>query len=86
MVLETITGWISGLINGFNNAVPTAYKPFATLGVFTVLIAIYAIFVWKFYRFLAKRDILGLNLRQYNRSNHPLLIAPIFGSISGDSV
>jgi len=32
---------------------------------------IYAVFIFKFYRFLAKKDIFALNLRQYNRARHP---------------
>jgi len=56
--------------NSINESVPEKYKPFIILATFTIFIAIYAIFVWKFYRFLAKRDILELNLSQYNRSEH----------------
>ncbi|MBU0460688.1 MAG: hypothetical protein KKH52_04410 [Nanoarchaeota archaeon] len=31
---------------------------------------IYAIFIFKFYLFVARRDIFKLNLKQYNRANH----------------
>jgi len=31
-------------------------------------IVIYSIFIFKFYRFLAKKDIFGLNLQQYSKS------------------
>ncbi len=34
-------------------------------------IVIYAIFIIKFYHFMAKKDILELNLNQYNRAKHP---------------
>ena len=44
-----------------------------SLVVYTVLILIYSIFIWKFYRFLASREIIQLNLSQYNYSNHPVL-------------
>ena len=53
--------------------VPEQYRVYVTLGVFIVLISVYAIFVWKFYRFLAKRDLLELNLKQYNNVEHSLL-------------
>ncbi len=36
-------------------------------------IIVYAIFIFKFYRFVAKRDILKLNLKQYSTSDHPTL-------------
>jgi hypothetical protein len=44
-----------------------------SLIVYTVLILMYSVFIWKFYRFLASRDIIQLNLKQYNYSNHPIL-------------
>jgi hypothetical protein len=40
---------------------------------YTVFIALYAIFIWKFYKFLASKEIIQLNLNQYNYSNHPAL-------------
>jgi len=59
-------------INGFfmrilelYNMMPNNFKVLLNIVIPTVLIAIYAILVWKFYRFLGIRDILGLNLRQY---------------------
>lgn len=38
---------------------------------FTGLIVIYSIFVFYFYRFLAKKNIIKLNLNQYNQAQHP---------------
>ena len=40
------------------------------LVIFTVLIAAYAFFVWKFYKFLARKNILYLNLTKYNKTTH----------------
>ena len=39
---------------------------------YTIGIAIYGIVVWNFYRFLARRDIIYLNLGQYNKVEHPV--------------
>jgi len=36
-------------------------------------ITVYGIFVFKFYTFIARKDIFNLNLTQYNRAEHPLL-------------
>jgi hypothetical protein len=47
------------------NLMPESLQVFLDILIPTVFIAIYAILVWKFYRFLAVRDILGLNLKQY---------------------
>jgi len=62
MVFDVIIGWINDLFTVFNNNVPETYKPFVIVGFFTILIAVYAILAWVFYRFLAKRDLLELNL------------------------
>ena len=52
------------------DTLPEKYQIYVNLLLFIVLISIYAIFVWQFYRFLAKRDILELNLKQYNTVEH----------------
>ena len=39
--------------------------------IFAILIAIYAVFTWKFYRYLSKKDLISLNLQKYNTSTHP---------------
>ena len=44
-----------------------------SLVIYTSLILIYSIFIWKFYRFLASREIIQLNLSDYNYSKHPAL-------------
>jgi hypothetical protein len=51
--------------------IPDAYKPIVILSFYTILIAVYAIFIWKFYKFLAKRNIIEMNLSRYNRTEHP---------------
>ena len=45
-----------------------------TLTLFTAVIVIYLIFVFYFYRFLAKKNIIELNLNQYNQYSNPALI------------
>ena len=39
----------------------------------TAAIALYAVFVFKFYKFLASKDIFDLNLNQYNTATFPFL-------------
>jgi hypothetical protein len=38
-----------------------------------MLVVIYAVFIWKLHRFVAKKNILELNLNKYNTSEHPIL-------------
>ena len=41
-----------------------------TLLFLTAVIVIYSLFVFYFYRFLAKKNIINLNLHQYNKSEN----------------
>ncbi|MFH1500422.1 MAG: hypothetical protein ABIE22_00570 [archaeon] len=50
---------------------PSDYQLVVTLALYAILIAIYSIFIFKFYKFLGRRDILRLNLKQYNTTTHP---------------
>lgn len=45
-----------------------------TLAFFTVIIVLYSIFVYFFYRFLAKKNIIELNLNKYNTYSNPTVI------------
>lgn len=56
-----------------SNSIPPLYKPFISLFFYTIFISLYSVFIWKFYKFLAKRDILELNLKKYKHSKHPKL-------------
>lgn len=64
---------LSGFGTDISLNIPENYSIAVTFIVYFVLIALYSIFIWKFYRFLAKRDIISLSLAKYNRSKHPLL-------------
>jgi hypothetical protein len=48
-----------------------AYNMLKPLAIFILGLAIYSIIMYNFYRFVAKRDIFELNLRQYNKFEHP---------------
>jgi hypothetical protein len=40
--------------------------------VFAVVLAVASLFIWQFYKSTAKRNLIELNLRKYNWSDHPL--------------
>ncbi len=69
MIIEAISGFFEGLMN----SVPEQYRILVSLFLYTIFIVIYAVFIWKFYRFVAEREIIKLNLSQYNFSKHPTL-------------
>jgi hypothetical protein len=57
-----------------------AYSVVKPLIIFVLAMSLYAIFIFKFYRFLAKRNIIEFKLSQYNRANHWAL-KTVFGLI-----
>jgi hypothetical protein len=71
LINTIVTETLGKLYIYLNSFMPESFKPFIALGFGMILITLYGIFVWKFYRFLARRDLLDLNLKQYNRVDHP---------------
>ena len=47
------------------------WQVFKPLLIFVIGMVIYAVFIFKFYRFVASRDVFKLNLKDYNYSKHP---------------
>lgn len=70
-VQEFLNENLNNIFIAFSDQIPQQYMPFIVLAFYTIVITVYAIFVWKFYKFLARRNIIQLNLNQYNRTEHP---------------
>ena len=64
---------ILNIYNNITNSLPPGFQVLPQLFLFAVLIALYSIFIWIFYRFLARRDIIKIDLSKYNKFSHPLL-------------
>ena len=45
----------------------------ATVLILAAVLAIASLFIFKFYRSVSKRNLISLNLNQYNTSDHPLM-------------
>jgi len=56
---------------GFISSLPPFFQSFFNLFFLALLIVIYAVFIWKFHRFIGKKNIFNLNLNKYNTSEHP---------------
>jgi len=63
---------VMNLYNEVGAVVPEQYQLLLALFIFAVLIALYSIFMWKFCKFFARRDIINLDLNQYNQTEHPV--------------
>jgi hypothetical protein len=63
--------WIFNFFLDLYNSIPEDYKFLIDLSVYILFITLYAVFIWKFYKFISARDFLGLDLNKYNKSKHP---------------
>src|SRR3989339_817358 len=60
---------------------PVWLMDFVNLFLLVFLIVIYSVFVWKFYRLISTKNLIELNLSQYNRSEHPVLTKLLAGTL-----
>jgi len=69
-----IGGVFSSVTKGYTellSSLPGPLQSFVNLFLLVVLIVVYCVFIWKLYRFIAKKNIFELDLNQYNQSEHP---------------
>jgi hypothetical protein len=69
---EVTEGILAGIISSYNvflGSVPLWIKNFIELFLLVILVVIYSIFIWKLYRFIARKNVLNLDLNKYNKTN-----------------
>lgn len=64
----------------FYLAIPDTYRSLINVIGLAIIITIYSLLTWKFYKLIAHKDILKLDLSKYNQSEHPFL-SRFFGII-----
>ena len=72
---------VQGIWDNLLSYIPEKYNFLVFLAVYSVIITIYSIFVWKFYRFMAKKDVIELNLWRYIKTEENIIrkfIASVF--------
>jgi len=57
--------------SSFLNSLPETYQIIFNIVLYTLLILIYAVFVYEFYTFLSRKNLLELNLSKYNKFKTP---------------
>jgi hypothetical protein len=80
-VMERISSEILNAYNIVISSVPSFFQTFVNLFLIVLLIFIYSWFIWKLYKFIATKNILGLNLNKYNKSKHPFLTKLVAGAL-----
>ena len=63
------------------SAVPITVQLFIKFFVLALLIVLYALFVWKFYQSIGKKNLIELNLSKYNKSKHPFFEKLLAGAL-----
>jgi len=79
--LDSVVKEVLVAYDTFINALPSFAGRFVSLFLLVLLVVFYSVFIWKLYRFIARKNILELNLNKYNRSEHAFftkLLAGIF--------
>jgi hypothetical protein len=74
-----VTDQIIAAYNIILNALPNPVQTLIELFLWSLLIFVSALLIWKFYRSVSKKNILGLNLNKYNKSEHPLFAKILAG-------
>lgn len=70
-------GWVESAFGAYNNLIsgfPIKIQLFINLFLLTIIVVIYAIFIWRLYIFISTKDIIRLNLNRYNSAKHPFLV------------
>ena len=70
---------LSEAYNLFSSSLPLFFQNFLNLLLILLLVVTFSIFIWKFYRFISTKNLIELNLNQYNRTEHPLLTKLLAG-------
>jgi hypothetical protein len=66
-----ILDWLKNLAS-YVSSLPAGYSKVTALAVYMILIFVYALFIWKVYKAISKKDIISINLGQYNSFEHPV--------------
>lgn len=71
MDISGLTTTIVDVYTGFLNSLPPFFQSFLNLFFLAISVFIYVVFIWKLHRFISRKNILKLNLSQYNTTRHP---------------
>jgi hypothetical protein len=80
-VIDYFVKILNSINEGLSSYLPSTVYLGLSMFLFALIIAFTAFIIWKFYRTLSKKNFIHLDLRKYNRSEHPVgrkLFAIIF--------
>ena len=68
---ESVAGEIIDMYNYFISGLPTFVGQFLNLFLMVLTVVLFSVFIWKVHEFISRKNIIELNLNQYNKSEHP---------------
>ena len=71
--IESISSTLLSSYQTFLSYLPAWGQQVINLFLLILVVVFYAWFIWKFYRFVANKNIISLNLNKYNTSENPFL-------------
>lgn len=77
MTLKEVGAVVVDVYSQFVASLPFWAQNFINLFLLSLVLVLYSIIIWKFYRFIAHKNIISLNLKRYNRSEHPMIAKTI---------
>ncbi|MBU2053074.1 MAG: hypothetical protein ABIJ14_00410 [Nanoarchaeota archaeon] len=78
-VINSFSEGILKIYNLLTSVLPSWAQNFINLFLLVLIVVAYAIFVWKFYKFISRKNPLGLNLNKYNKIEHSFFSRLITG-------
>lgn len=79
MVFEDLGTALLEAYQALLSVMPPFMQTFLKFFLIALLIVVYAIFIWKFYKSVSKKNLIGLNLSKYNTSKSPFLTKFVAG-------
>ena len=78
-VIATTVAEVIGAYNLFLGYLPAWGQSIVNLLLLVLVVFFYSIFIWKGYKYIATKNLIELNLNQYNHAEHPLLAKTLAG-------
>ncbi|MBW6442362.1 hypothetical protein K0A97_01100 [Patescibacteria group bacterium] len=79
MTLESFILEFGNTYREFISTLPSFFQTFLNLFLLVIVLVLYALFIWKFYRFIGTKNIFKFNFNKYNKSSRPFMAKIIAG-------
>lgn len=78
-VASALSDSLTSFYHALVNVLPSSIQVAVNLLLISLMIVAYAVLVWNFYRWIARKDLIQLNLNKYNTSEHSVITKLVGG-------